>query len=80
MEQNSERPTAIMGIHATGLQALHLPPKSNTRIVIAAVHVDDFLSIATSKDENKMLKAEMCTAWKISKLGTPHFVVDIAIC
>jgi len=44
--------------------------KSDTGTIIAAVHVDDFLSISTSRDENERFKAEMRTVWKISDLGT----------
>ena len=42
--------------------------------------MDDFLSVTTSRAENEQFKAEICTVWKISDLGTPHFVVSIAIC
>lgn len=47
--------------------------------VIAALHVDDFLSIASSRDENERFKQQMQQVWTISDLGVPHFVVSIAI-
>lgn len=53
--------------------------QSNTGTVIAAVHVDDFLSIASSKAENEHFKAQLRSAWTISDLGLPKFVVGIAV-
>lgn len=53
--------------------------KSSTGTIIAAVHVDDFLSIASSKDENDRLKAQMREAWTISDLGTPRYLVGVSI-
>jgi hypothetical protein len=53
--------------------------KSDTGTIIAAVHVDDFLSIASSEEENNRFKIQMQTAWTISDLGTPRYVVGIAI-
>lgn len=40
--------------------------KSPTGIVIAAVHVDDFLSIASSKEENNIFKDQMKSVWQIT--------------
>ncbi|GLB45783.1 hypothetical protein LshimejAT787_2900110 [Lyophyllum shimeji] len=53
--------------------------KTDTGTTIAAVHVDDFLSIASSKAENDSFKDQMRKVWTISDLGTPRFVVGIAI-
>lgn len=53
--------------------------KSTTGIVIAAVHVDDFLSIASNKEENEIFKEQMRKVWQISDLGLPKFVVGIAV-
>lgn len=50
-----------------------------TGIVIAAVHVDDFVSIADPPSENKRFKEQMETVWTISSLGEAKFVVGIAI-
>lgn len=47
--------------------------------IIAALHVDDFLSIASSKAENDRFKDQMRQVWTISDLGTPRFVVGIAV-
>lgn len=47
--------------------------------VIVVLHVNNFLSIASSKDENEWFKAQMCQAWIISDLGLPCFMVGIAI-
>jgi hypothetical protein len=52
---------------------------TDTGTVIAAVHVDNFLSIASSKDENDQFKDQMRKVWMISDLGTPRFVVGIRI-
>jgi len=48
-------------------------------IIIAAIHVDNYLSIVDSKDENECLKDQMKQVWTISELGTVHFLVGIAI-
>jgi hypothetical protein len=53
--------------------------KTDTSIIISAVHVDNFLSIADSKQENECFKAQMCKVWTISKLGTAQFIIGIAI-
>ena len=53
--------------------------KSDTGIVISAVHINDFLSIASNKNENENFKNQMHKAWTISDLGNMHFVVGIAI-
>lgn len=45
--------------------------KSDHGIVIAAVHVDDFLSIASSKRANEHFKSQLKQVWTISDLGTP---------
>ena len=46
---------------------------------MAAVHVDDFLSIADSHTENKQFKTQMKEIWKISSLGEAKFCVGIRI-
>jgi hypothetical protein len=53
--------------------------KTDTGTVVCAVHVNDFLSIASNKDENKKIKNQMHEAWTISDLGNIHFVVGIAV-
>jgi Reverse transcriptase (RNA-dependent DNA polymerase) len=53
--------------------------KSKTGIIISAVHVDDFLSIASSKDENEAFKNQMKSLWTISDLGEAKHCVGIAI-
>jgi hypothetical protein len=47
--------------------------------VICAVHVDDFLSIASSKEENERFKSQMKLVWSISDLGEAKHCVGIAI-
>ena len=47
--------------------------------IIAAVHVDDFLTIASSKDENERFKSQMREAWTISDLGDARFVIGMAV-
>ncbi|KAG5729851.1 Copia protein [Termitomyces sp. T112] len=51
--------------------------KTTSGTVIAAVHIDDFLSIASSKGENNRFKAQMHEAWTISDLGTPRYILGI---
>ena len=53
--------------------------RTESGIVIAVVHVDDFLSIADSEEENKRFEAQMATRWIISSLGEPKFCIGIAI-
>ena len=45
--------------------------KSAHGTIIAAVHVDNFLSIASSKQANKYFKSQLQEVWTISDLGTP---------
>jgi transposase InsO family protein len=47
--------------------------------VIAAVHVDDFLSIANSREANEVFKSQMKQIWTISDLGDVQQLVGIAI-
>jgi Reverse transcriptase (RNA-dependent DNA polymerase) len=44
--------------------------KSDSGIIIAAIHVDDYLSITDSKGENEHFKNQMRKVWTISELGT----------
>jgi hypothetical protein len=53
--------------------------KTDTGIIISAVHVDDYLSIADSKGENERFKDQMRKVWTISELGTARFIMGIAI-
>lgn len=53
--------------------------KLATGIVISAVHVDDFISISSSPEENERFKNQMKTIWTISDLGEVRFCVGIAI-
>ena len=52
---------------------------SDSGTIISAVHVDDFLSIASNKDENERFKNQMRDVWTISDLGAVRFVVGIAV-
>jgi hypothetical protein len=47
--------------------------------VIAAIHINDYLVITNSKDENKCFKDQMCKVWTISNLGTAHLIMGIAV-
>ena len=49
------------------------------RIVIAVIHVDDFLSVANLEEENAFFEAQMKTKWITSSLGEPKFCIGIAI-
>jgi hypothetical protein len=53
--------------------------KTDSGIVIAAVHVDDYLAIANSKDKNERFKDQMCKVWTISDLGTARLIMGIAV-
>ena len=52
---------------------------SDSGTIISAVHVDDFLSIASNKMENEKFKDQMRSIWTISDLGAVRFVVGIAV-
>lgn len=53
--------------------------RSKTGVIIAAVHVDDYLSIVDTKSENKKFRDQMWKVWTISDLGTTKFIMGIAI-
>ena len=48
-------------------------------IIITAVHMDNFLAIASSKEENSSFKEDMPKIWTISNLGDTSFCIGIAI-
>jgi hypothetical protein len=48
-------------------------------IIIAAIHVDDFMAIGTSVTELDRFKQQMRKKWKISDLGEAKFCVGIGI-
>ena len=50
-----------------------------SEIIITAVHVDDFLSIASSKEKNNLFKEDIWKIWTISNLGDTSFCIRIAI-
>jgi len=52
---------------------------SDSGTIVSAVHVDDFLSISSNKEENERFKNQMRNIWTISDLGAVCFVVGIAI-
>lgn len=52
---------------------------SDNGTIVSAVHVDDFLSTASSKEENERFKNQMRFVWTISDLGAVHFVVGIVV-
>ena len=49
------------------------------KIVIAAIHVDDYMIVSTSVTELDHFKQQMCKKWKISDLGESKFCVGIGI-
>ena len=53
--------------------------QNEQRIVIAVIHVDDFLSMADLEEENVHFEAQMKTKWITSSLGEPKFCIGIAI-
>ena len=53
--------------------------KRESGTTIAVVHVDDFLSVSSSKEENESFKSQMRSKWTISDLGEAKFCVGIAI-
>jgi hypothetical protein len=53
--------------------------KTDSGIVIAAVHVNDYLAIADSKDKNERFKDQMRKVWTISDLGTARLIMGIVV-
>jgi hypothetical protein len=53
--------------------------RRDTGIVIAGVHVDDFLSVADPPQENTAFKSQIKGIWTISDLGEVRFCVGIAV-
>ena len=52
---------------------------SDSGTIVSAVQVNDFLSIASNREENEHFKNQMHRVWTISDLGTICFVVKITI-
>ena len=53
--------------------------KSSTGVVIAAIHVDDFLSNASSKSKNNQFKAQMQMTWMITNMGTLKYLMGVSM-
>lgn len=50
-----------------------------TGTIIAAVHVDDFLFIANTRDKNKRFKVQMCKLWTILDLGRSRHIIGVSV-
>jgi Reverse transcriptase (RNA-dependent DNA polymerase) len=48
-------------------------------IIFTAVHVNDFLSVASTRTENERFKTQLREKWTISGLGEAKFCIGIAI-
>ena len=48
-------------------------------VMMAAIHVDDILSIASSPEENVHFKVQLHSKWTISNLGDVKFALGIGI-
>ena len=53
--------------------------KEESGTLVAAVHVDDFLSITSKLSKNEHFKAQMWEIWKISSSGEAKYCVRISI-
>ena len=53
--------------------------QTSTGTSIAVVHVNDFLLVSSSKEENECVKVLMRSKWALSDLGEAKFCVGIAI-
>lgn len=53
--------------------------RTATGIILTGIHVDDFLTAASSIQEVTKFKAKLRTIWEISDLGEARFCVGIAI-
>ena len=52
---------------------------ANSGIIVAAVHVNDFLSVADSPTKNEQFKSQIKEIWKISSSGEAKFCIGIGI-
>jgi hypothetical protein len=48
-------------------------------ILLVAVHVDDFLTVGSTKVAILQFKDQLCTKWTISDLGEAHFCLGIVL-
>ena len=53
--------------------------KSTTSTTIFTVHVNDIISVSTSRNKNNSFKAQLRSHWDISDLGDAKFALGIAI-
>ena len=53
--------------------------KTNSGVVVSAIHVNDFLSVANLPSENDAFEAQMSNIWTILALGEARFCIGIAI-
>ena len=79
LESDSQCPNDRMGFMCLACESCICYHKTDTDIIISAVHVDDYLSISDSKEENEHFKTQMRKVWTISELGTAQFIMGIAI-
>jgi len=49
--------------------------KSADGVLLIAIHVDDFFTIASSKDTLQTFKAKLHTKWEVAELGNAHFCI-----
>lgn len=53
--------------------------KTPNGVVLVAVHVDDMLTVSSSREENERFKQQLQEKWKISDMGDIHFALGIAV-
>jgi hypothetical protein len=53
--------------------------KTGDAVIMAAVHVDDFICASNSRPEIERLKEQMKSAWKITTSGEPSFAVGVRV-
>ncbi|KAF8651088.1 hypothetical protein AX14_008508 [Amanita brunnescens Koide BX004] len=51
----------------------------DSHILIAVIHIDDFLLVSSLEEENEAFKHQMHTKWELSALGEARLCVGIAI-
>jgi hypothetical protein len=67
------------GFVALGCEPCIYYRQTSNRIIITAIHVDDFLIVSDSTNESTRFKDQIKTKWVISELGEPKYCIGIAV-
>ena len=79
MKSDSQQADNCLWLCPSTLQNLYLLQEVKKDTIIATIHVDNFLSIASLEAANEEFKDQLRRHWTISDLGTPKHMVGIGI-